>query len=275
MPPDSVRWRMCLDDVAIPFHRETLDFHDLHLEANGDKWDQEFLLLPIKATADMNWLQKSFKLPGTRWWILHQYEINLLSEMRQAIDSKKIKIGRGRRMPKLHKSIVAIRIRDKVIFVRNQSKSLCLAFKPGEEVETLQWFLKELEEDIKKLSDQGAEEGPQKQQVHKKAVGNEEGEVVKDSLNKVKAHAQCLQATFQPSRLSMRVIKKNKKAKEFVVKNLLATRKRLAKTGADETTQKEVLDSEFDKTVTSALVFLDEDDDAGDDDEDDDEGDDS
>jgi hypothetical protein len=208
MPPDSVRWRMCLDDVAIPFHRDTLDLHDLHEEANGDKEDQEFLLLPIKATADMNWLQKSFKLPGARWWILNQYKINLLSEMRQAIDNKKIKNGRGCRMPKLHKSIVAIRIRDKVILVRNRSKSLCLAFKPGEEVETLQWILKELEEDIEKLSDQTAEEGPQKQQLHKNAVGNEEGDVVKDSLKKVQAHAQCLQATFLPSRLSMKVIKK-------------------------------------------------------------------
>jgi hypothetical protein len=254
MPPDSVRWRMCLDDLAIPFHRETLDLHDLHLEADGDKWDQEFLLLPIKATADMEWLQKSFKLPGARWWVLHQYKINLLSEMRQAINSKKVKIGEGARMPRLHKSIVAIRIRDKVIFVRNQSKSLCLAFRPGEEAETLMWILKELEEDIKQLSDQAAQEGPQKQQLHKKAVGNEEGEVVKDSLKKVKAHAQCLKASFLPSRLSIKVIKKNKKSKEFVVKGLLLIRKKLAKTGADETTQKAVLDSEFDKTVTSARV---------------------
>eukprot|EP00972_Heterocapsa_arctica_P086608 12767730-Heterocapsa_arctica.AAC.1 len=60
----------------------------------------------------MGWLEKAFKL-HTRWWVQHQSEVLLLLEIRQAIDTKKIKSGINCRMPRLPKAIVAIRIREK------------------------------------------------------------------------------------------------------------------------------------------------------------------
>jgi hypothetical protein len=259
-----MKWRFCLGDRAIPFERETLDLHDLHDQANGDIMDQEFLLLSIKATAEMGWLEKAFKL-HTRWWVKNQWEILLLLEIRQAIDSKKVKSGINSRMPRLPNAIVAIRIREKVILVQNRSQSLCLAFKPGEEVETLQWFLEELEKDLEKMQDQAAApQGPQKQRQKHCGLGDEEAQVAKTSLEKVKGHPQCLNASYLPSRSSIKVIKKDKNTKQFFVKGLVVIRKKFAETEADETMKKEALDPVFDKVVTSALVFLDGGDDDGD-----------
>lgn len=264
MPPFTLKYRMCLNDLAVPFVERSLAFHDLHNLAEGDIENQEFLILSLKASADVRWLERAFDLPA-RWWINHHGSVPLLLEIRQAIETKKVKSGGGSRLPKLPTAIVAIHIREKVILVQNQTLFLSLAFKPGEEIEALQWFLEELEKDIEKLQNKAAPQTTQeqdddtqepprfsKQQKHR--VGHEEHQVVQASLNKLLEHSECLRASFLSSRGSFRVIKKDKSSSEFLVSGLM--KKRKVAQNRDDDDAWEGMNTKFDKAVASALVFL-------------------
>ena len=82
-----VQKRVCLNDSAIPLAQQCLDFHDLHNLAEGDLEGQVFILLSLKESGDLRWLEKSFKLPA-KWWVRNHMCVPLLTEIRQAIETK-------------------------------------------------------------------------------------------------------------------------------------------------------------------------------------------
>jgi hypothetical protein len=274
MPPFILKHRMCLNDMAVPFVARTLCLHDLHSLAGGDIDNQEFLLLSLKATADVRWLEAAFNLSG-RWWVNHHGSstVPLLLEIRKAIEIKKVTTGYGCRLPRLPNSIVAIRIRGKVIFVQNQTKDLTLAFKSGEEIEGLKWFVAELgtdlgnrheweapprkrnrteEQDGDANLDDMTKDPPASSKQQRHYLGHHEHELVQKSVDTLMEHPGCLQARFLPSRASFRVTKKDRSSKEFIVSGLNKHRKK-AEIGDDDLA---LMRPMFEKTVAGALAFL-------------------
>ena len=232
-----VQNRVCLGDSAIPLREQCLDFHDLHTLAEGDLDGQVFLLLSLKASGDLRWLERGFKL-SAKWWVRNHMRVPLLKEIRQAIETKKSRSGGGSRLPKLANTLVAIKIREKVILVQNQPLFVNLAFHPGEEIEGLQWIINELKKYIDHLKEESSEssqddddegeddehEEPQgslrvsKQQRH--PLSKNEQQIVENSLKNIREHSECLRATFLPSRCAFRVFKKDKSKSEFRVSDL-------------------------------------------------------
>ena len=63
--------KWCLEDIALPLVSRTLDFVDFDNIVNqDDATDCQFLVLSIKASADVKWLT-TYLEKHSRWWLLH------------------------------------------------------------------------------------------------------------------------------------------------------------------------------------------------------------
>ena len=137
-------YRLCLGDVIVPLKTETLDFKDLFELKDGDQDQQEFLTLNLKATSNMEWLTKMLDLKKP-WWPQHSQSLPLLHEIETLINSKRPK---SPRMPRNPKAIVAIEVRGRTVLVQNIVSSVILAFKSGDEIADIHWFIREIEKDL-------------------------------------------------------------------------------------------------------------------------------
>ena len=210
----DLEYRLCLGDHVVPLARQTLELKDLHELQGGDEDPQEFLILNLKASPPMPsmlWFTKALGLKSG-WWLKHAGALPILSEIKEAIASKK---PRSSRMPRNHKAIVAIQIRDRVILAQNLTNSVVLAFKPGRELQDLSWFLQEVDKDLKDLD---TEEPAAKQA--KLELDPEENSIIEECTRDLMSHAGCHKALFLPSRSVFRVIRKDKISREFAVLSL-------------------------------------------------------
>ena len=215
----------------------------------------------LKATADVKWLEKAFQLPY-RYWKTHHADFPLLQEMQQAIESGKVRKGGGSRLPRRPDAVVAILIRDKVIFIQNKTSGLALVSKLGEEVETFQWFLEEIEKDLTKLMDPqdtqpnaaSSSTGPSGQKQKRHVLDVEEKDIVEASMKKLREHPLCIGAIFLPYRGSLRVTRKDKTTSEIFLSG--CKKKRMAAREKQDEEGWEYLRSSFDQTLVSAVEFL-------------------
>jgi hypothetical protein len=292
----QVCYRVCVNDVAVPFVVRTSVFRDINGLAGGDSDGEDFILVCLKAIADVHWLEKYLDLPA-RWWVHNSgaSTVPLMSEIIQAIKVNKITKGRGCRFERQQNTIVAIRIRGKVILTLNNVRNLNIAFKAGDEIEGLKWLLLQFEEDFARRhewQDRGTarkrsrteeqlgddddahpevlDEGPlepppssSKQQRH--YLGHHEHQIVQTSIESLEGHAACKKAKFVPSRTSFMVTKQfvvsglTKESKEFVVSGLSKHRKKaLIKhgLGPHEDDDLALLVPMFERTMAKALAFL-------------------
>jgi hypothetical protein len=284
-PQGTVSYRVCVNDVAVPFVVRTSVFRDINDLAGGDTDGEDFILVCLKATADVRWLEKYLNLPR-RWWVHNSgaSTVPLMSEIREAINVKQITKGRGCRFERQQNTIVAIRVRGKVILIQNNVMNLNIAFKTGDEIEGLKWFLLQLgvdfasrheweaparkrsrtEEQVGDDDDahlEGLDEGPppssSKQQRH--YLGHHEHAIVQTSVVALEEHPECFKAKFLPSRASFMVTKQDRTSKEFVVSGLNKHRKNaLIKhgLGPHEDDDLALLAPMFEKSVAGALAFL-------------------
>ena len=144
----TLKQRLCLNDLPVPFREERLEFEDLRKILDED-FDSELdvSLLSLKSIRNLQFLMKAFDL-GAKWWRVHSLSLPLVTEIREAIDGGKTKKGGGSRLPRRSKILVAIEVRSKKILVVNQANGIQLAFRKGEEMEGLQRFLEEFSKDL-------------------------------------------------------------------------------------------------------------------------------
>ena len=246
-----VKERLCVNDIAVPLEEHTLDFVDLHNLKDGDEENLEFLLLHCKATSNMVWLESALKLKA-RWWVNNSNKVPLLIEIRKAIETKKVRSGGGARLPKCAKSIVALEIRDQVIYAVNNPMYVTFAFKPEESTSGVQWLLEELHKDIEVLKMTGA--SPSSMKRSKSEVTNEEDVFVQQSLESIRYHAQCRRVCFQRSRNSFMIFKKDKSSSEISIPGLEKRRKEALSREHEESWDK--VGNSYQQAVSCALQFL-------------------
>ena len=268
--------KLCLGDIAIPVSEKTMDLVDLHNLRDGDHDGQVYSCVSLKATAEMWWFLKALVGQGlktitTRWWIHQQHAIPLLMELRQAIKQGKTTSGSDRHLSRLPNAVVPVRIRDSVILVVNHSLNLTLALESGKEVEVLQWFLKHLTLDIKKMlaapaageepaEPQGDAEEPasssSRPSKRRQALEDpEEEQILLQSLAVVQGHEQCSSAVFLPSRLTFKIIRMDKKTLQVTLKNL-AKRRSTRQENMEDSVAMDAVRAVYDQGVREALSFL-------------------
>ena len=259
----AFQYRVCFEDTVVPLETQTLDFKDLHELKGGDEDEKEFLTLNLKAsvqTKEARWLLKALgknhedKLSCV-WWRNHQQDLPLIREIKAAISSW---TPSSIRMPRHSKAIVAISVRDQVILVQNSIASVVLAFEKGSEIQGLSWFVREISKDISNDEAPGAAEGDEGSAKRQKRSSSSllpaEDEIVSECLRTLREHSNCKSVSFLPSRLSIKVIRQDKKTSEFGIRNLKSKRKEAIETVGPQAWQG--VQNLYDDAVSSALAFL-------------------
>ena len=213
-PQFKLEHRLCLNGLPLPLQTAKMDLEDLHKVAGGDQEDQDFVLLSIKASGEVHWLEKALNVRA-RFWRTNHAHIPLMQEMSKAIDDGKVRKGARGRLSRMVQAVVGIKVRNKVVLVQNKS-GLVLAFRPGEEMETIRWFLEEVSKDLKRLEEVGRAcgDGPRKKGGgHRVPLDDPDPAqaFIDTTLSKIKAHPQCHLVTYMPSRICFHVIKKGEK----------------------------------------------------------------
>jgi hypothetical protein len=185
---------LCLNGCPVPVERRTMDFEDINLCCDGDKDDEDFVLLDLKAGAQVTWLQKFIQKHlkvNNKFWRERHGELPLVQEMRKAIDTGKR--GLGKTANRRTGVIVGIKVRDKVVLVQH-TKGLVLAAYAGQEKEAIRWFLEEIENDVKLLGpvSPGRNPRPGPQQRDSQVDDDDPAQVIIDTvLSEIRGHPQC------------------------------------------------------------------------------------
>ena len=261
-----------LNGFAVPVEKKEVTFLDpqhLALEATVGDLDLdaevEMRLASFKASSDMKWFLKALELPS-KWWHNHCGQLPLLREIRHIIRSQKTSKGSASRLPRESKSMVLIKVRERILFVQNISSHVALGLRgtpgatPGtlvDELGVLKWFSQELQKDVKYLQENPKklevqedgleEEGEQEAGVEAEPEDEHQLQVIEKCLKDLQGHPSCQHAWWMPSRQCFRVTNKhNKSSADFSAKGL--KRKHLSE---------QALENQFDLALNRALEFLD------------------
>ena len=262
MNPLEVDRKLCLGGRAVPLVERELEFEDI-FQVGGDLDEQMFECLSLKASMDPRWLQSAFKL-STKWWAMNSSKVPLIQEIREIIDSGKAKKGAAKRLSRKADVVVAINVRGHQLLVLNTVLPVTLCWPQAKDdgdqgIETLEWFVSEFKKDLEGMQiskkrpfepSQGSSGRPTKA----KASNKEQG-IINDTLDSIKEHPQCKTVHFLPTRSSIKIIKKDKKVRQFPLKGLGNKRKKALDRDDDEQAWGE-LQSIFDQIVPKAIGFL-------------------
>ena len=219
----------------MPLERETMV---LRLGEDEEDSSQEFLLLSLKTSGDLEWLNKFLEKPS-RWWKSHGRKQPLIEEFLQAITPRKYP-------PNTVRPIV---LRGKEILCRYLRSSPTLAFfedKP--DFESLEWFMRELKKD---LANEGGTELIKK---GKETKDDEEQKIVEEIMENIREHENCSKAWYLESRSTIKVLTSDERLKEFSVKAFKKRRTQALIQQDDEGW--EHLRSAFLEAGDQALLFL-------------------
>ena len=247
-------WKLCLNDQVVPLERKvcgSVDPYELMTNMDLDLEELEVSLVNFKGTADIAWLEKALEKPA-RWWVHNHNNIALLQEIKDLIKAKKPKANQG---PKNHKSLVALQVRGRVLYVINNPNAVTLALvghagappdSPEDQSGTLLWFVDEVQKDLENLSSEPQEK---RQKASQSSGSQEQDEWVNQGIERLLENPHCASAHFRPSRRSFAVVRKGDKAlKELRVGGL-----------HKKTTRSP--EENFEQVVSSLLSFLDSKDD--------------
>ena len=135
-----------------------------------------------------------------RWWA-ELSSSPLFKEISTAISKGKQTSGIAARLPKRPNIVVAIEIRGKAILVLNQTRTLTVAFEPGQELEGLQWLVEELEKDLETNTNLGEnlennedleEESEKDDEEQERHIDHLETQLRDQNLQVLRQHDECL-----------------------------------------------------------------------------------
>ena len=260
--PILVHRTLCLNGSVVPVEALDLPFVDPYdIASEEPDEDRHVSLVHFNARSPSYWLCQNLDMPASPWWKQHRCNVPLFKEILNLIKAKKTTLGSAFRLPRNPKSLVPLKIREKVLWFENSSKSVTLALTAGDEDVELQWFLDELQKDIFDMAGQYSAsscaeidepdlfQSPAK--VSKKEAPANIKEYVNKTLKAIQEHQACSSAWFLNSRNAFRVIRKDMELKEFVVKSL---KKEQSK--AVQTDDYENLKSAFDVCMYKCIEFL-------------------
>ena len=87
------KYLLTYNDVVVPLEKKALDVRDIQNLAEGDSEGQEFLTLPLKANANVRWLEKALN-EKAGWWKKKHAFFPLVLQVREAIKANKSSSGR-------------------------------------------------------------------------------------------------------------------------------------------------------------------------------------
>ena len=235
--------KVCLNNSIVPLESKVMHFDDIHeVGSSLNEEEQTFSLLSLKATDSGEWLSKVFQPDSTkkkahRWWV-EIFSLPLCREIIGAISKGKRTSGGAARLSRRPNIVVAIEVRGQKILVVNQTRTITLAFQPGQEIEGLQWFLEELhkdlenEEDLEEDKKEDLEEEPEDDPDEQESrVDHLDSQLQSKHLKALREHDECLRASWPPSKPCYRVVNKAKTLKEFFVVGLKKRRVEFIKHG--------------------------------------------
>ena len=194
-------------------------------------------LVDLEASKTSRWLEVPLGLPNY-WWRVHCGEVPLRREILQLIKAKKHQKGRQVLMPRHSKSLLPLKIRGKILWFVNNSRCVKLALRQNHEEDELLWFLQELKNDIVALRDPAAHESSDAPDDLVDITDSEEDtdsdpdafdwkewtmDLVRETKNKLKGHAQCASVVFLKSRQSFRICRQDKVVNEVKVYKMKST----------------------------------------------------
>ena len=174
-----------------------------------------------------------------RWWA-ELSSSPLFKEISTAISKGKQTSGIAARLPKRPNIVVAIEIRGKAILVLNQTRTLTVAFEPGQELEGLQWLVEELEKDLETNTNLGEnlennedleEESEKDDEEQERHIDHLETQLRDQNLKALRDHDERLRASWPPSKPCYRVFNKQKTMKQFFVIGLKKRRLKFIQDG--------------------------------------------
>ena len=160
--------------------------------------------------------------------------------------------------------MVLIKVRERILFVQNLSSCVTLGLRgtpghgpgapPGtqeDELGVLQWFVQELQKDVKHLQENPEKPGEdleeeQEQEAEVEAEDHQQLQIIEKCLKDLQNHPSCLNAWWLPSRQCFRVRSKDKRSSDFGAKSLKKRKK-----------HSEEAEHQFDLALARALEFLD------------------
>ena len=153
------------------------------------------------------WLTKALGIKNNRWWVENYGKLPLLTEIRESLEQQKCRKGSGSKLSKKVGIVVAIKIREKVLFVVNHITSVTLAFTEDTVKESIHWLLNQILKDKETLADMDAPVG----RLTKKDEQSPEGlQFFGEAVEDLRSHSSCARAHYLPSLRSIQVIKKDK-----------------------------------------------------------------
>ena len=215
MPAVEVSMRLCFHAMAVPLEPRSLPLIDpLDLTAEGDRDDVQVSLVSFKQSADMAWLVTGLEV-RVRWWQTNMHAIAILQEIRAALKNLRPASGAKRLLPRYSTSLVALKIREHIIWVMNEPRSVTLALPAGSEQQELLWFLDEMQKDVENILDGD----PEEDKPVKQDVPAEEATWAQQARDKIQEHALVNKVHYLPSRRAFKVILQSKEALEFRMKD--------------------------------------------------------
>ena len=155
--------RLCCDGKVIPLERERACLRDINGIAR-DEEDKMFLMLSFpRRSGSFCWLASLADPVHIRATI---NKLSIMSEIHDAIVSCKSTNNKRLRNPKL---LVAIKVRNQILFVRNnpQAKELGFLEDPDMEgvptesgIELLKWFIQQVKDDLASVEAEPLSTGP-------------------------------------------------------------------------------------------------------------------
>ena len=142
-----VERKMCLQNRALPLVTREMEFEDIHSVGARDLGTENFECLPLRTSMEAPWLSKFFKKPA-KWWLHNGSKVPLVREIRETIETGKVRKGGASRLSKRADIVVAINVRGKVILVQNTTLPVTLCWPTNtddgdEGIEVVKWFLEE------------------------------------------------------------------------------------------------------------------------------------
>ena len=164
-------------------------------------------LVSFKASGSKGWLEQGLRLPST-WWLSNHASLPILQEILELIRKQKPRTGGQSRLPRNQKSLIAFKVRGKVLWFQNDSRCVILGVLDGDEgLAAFRWFLEELSKDSKDVGGPAAagDAGEPAESEPSDRGPDEFGIIVSGALQILHSNERCLQATYLPSRVSIRV----------------------------------------------------------------------
>ena len=133
--------RICVGDVAVPLR-------PVHMDVFQEGHEDLFALELTSRQGDFSFLEKALQL-SARTFRTHAWP--LLREVRKEVLQNRPSVANSKKGSRMPNTILCIEARGHEVLAQNSIRATILFFRPGSEIEEIQWLLEELEKDLDQM----------------------------------------------------------------------------------------------------------------------------